>query len=763
MIDYPNYMKKIIILCFLSYVLISNINAQNKKNLDSLMRIYKTAKHDTTKILALKDIASEYRNSKPDTCIALVEKSLQISEKINFEKGKAWAWNIMGIVYVDKGKYPDALSYYQKALPIFEKVQDKKGIASTLNNIGSIYYKQGNYPSALEYYQKSMKIQEVMGNKRGIASNLSNIGNIYTNQGDYLSALEYYQKSLKIREAIGDKRGTTVTLNNIGVVYETQGNYLLSLEYHQKSLKIKETIGDKQGIAASLNNIGNIYNNQKNYPLALEYQQKSLKIQEEIDDKLGMTYSFSGIGVIYQKQKDYDKSIEYSQKSLQVAKQIKALLEIKEVSKILFETYKLKGDYVKALEYLELYKNTNDSLFNAEKSKVIANLESTAKLERKEKEIMLLNKNQEILEKDNGLQKSEKERERNERLAIEKQKEANEFIALAQQEKDKRKQDSLYHIAQQKQLEADKFWAESKAQKIQIQQAKQAKEAQKHILYVVLAGLVVALILAYLAYRSRQAEKYAKETMAEQKQEIQQMNEELTIQTEHLEEANNTKNKLFSILGHDLRSPIGSLESILNLMNIGLVTQEEFEVFVPRLHRNVKNMQSTLENLLQWSITQMEGINANPVSISVQEMAEEQVQLFGEVGKAKNIQIVAEIPESTIVWADVNHLRLVLRNLVNNALKFTRENGKIKIVAQSTLKTVTISVEDNGVGMSNQQLGKIFQKNQSFTTYGTGGEKGTGLGLQLCQEIVKENKGEIWATSEKDKGSIFSFRLPTQM
>ena len=244
--------------------------------------------------------------------------------------------------------------------------------------------------------------------------------------------------------------------------------------------------------------------------------------------------------------------------------------------------------------------------------------------------------------------------------------------------------------------------------------------------------------------------------------ELAVMNEELKTNTKILEEANQTKSKLFSILGHDLRSPIGSLEGLLNLVNIGLVSQEEFQAFMPQLHKNVKNMQSTLENLLQWSISQMEGIHATPERVSVQKIADEQVHLFAEVGRAKNIQVQAEVSEKFTVWADENHLRLVLRNLINNALKFTPEGESVKILAESVQNTVVISVQDNGVGMTAEQVGKLFKKNQNFTTYGTGGEKGTGLGLQLCQEIVTKNGGEIWAISEQGKGSTFSFSLPAQ-
>ncbi len=246
--------------------------------------------------------------------------------------------------------------------------------------------------------------------------------------------------------------------------------------------------------------------------------------------------------------------------------------------------------------------------------------------------------------------------------------------------------------------------------------------------------------------------------------ELALMNEELKTNTAYLAEVNTAKNKLFSILGHDLRAPIGSLEGMLELMNIGMVSYEEFQELMPQFHKNVKNLQSTLENLLQWSISQMEGMNAQPMEVSVKMIAEEQMLLFAEVSKEKYISLKAELLENIMIWADENHVRLLLRNLINNALKFTHEGGEIKILAtaQLHLQTVVISVQDNGVGIPPEQANKLFKKNLSFTTYGTGGEKGTGLGLQLCQEIVGKNGGKIWVVSEQGKGSTFSFSLPTQ-
>ncbi len=391
-------MSKSVFLLILCCFIAIYSHAQNKKILDSLTVVYQNTTSDTSKILILLQIAFEYKRSNPDTCIALAQKALNLSEKAKYEHGKGESYHHLGLGHDYKNAYPMALDYFQKSLAIKTRLKDKQGASKSLNNIGIIYDIQGNYPLALAYFQKSLKMREELGDKVLIAASLNNIGGIYDMLGNYPLALEYHQKSLKLKEELHDLRGIAISFNNIGSIYEIQRKYAIALTYYKKSLKIKEQQGDKQGISASLNNIGGIYDLQGNYDLALEYHQKSLQLKEELNDRLGLTHSFNSLAQVYQKQKDYNKSIAYAQKGLEIAQKIEALAEIQAISQTLYTTCKLKGDYAQALQYHELYKTANDSLFSVEKNTAIESLEAKTNIERKEKEIAILNKNQEILE-----------------------------------------------------------------------------------------------------------------------------------------------------------------------------------------------------------------------------------------------------------------------------------------------------------------------------------------------------------------------------
>ena len=229
-----------------------------------------------------------------------------------------------------------------------------------------------------------------------------------------------------------------------------------------------------------------------------------------------------------------------------------------------------------------------------------------------------------------------------------------------------------------------------------------------------------------------------------------------------LEDANNTKNKLFSIIAHDLRSPFNSILGLTNLLNDKYTSYSESEkkTIILKLKESSENAFNLLENLLAWSLTQRNGIKVNPETIDLSEIASLQLEVFDTLSHSKNIQVDNQIVQGTFVVADRNMITTVMRNLLNNALKFTHSGGRIVITAFEIHNQIEVSFTDNGVGISMDVLKELFSSNESFTTKGTANEKGTGLGLMVCKEFVEINGGKIQVDSVLGKGSRFSFTLP---
>jgi len=274
----------------------------------------------------------------------------------------------------------------REALALAEKIDSEKGIAKSCNNIGISFHRRGNYDKAIEFYLKALKIFEKMGDKNNIAGPKNNIGAIYEKQGNYDLALKFHFEALKAWEEMNDKNHLSVSLNNIGIIYEKQGRYDEALECHLKALKINEEIGNKQNIAASYKNIGNIYGDKQVDDKAMEYFQKAKELFEETGDKYGLISSCTSLGIMYTRLKNYDLAHEYLEKSVELAHEFKAKgLEINAI-KSFSRLYEEQENFEQALQYYKNFTDLRAEIFNEQKSKQIAEMQTKYETEKKEKE-----------------------------------------------------------------------------------------------------------------------------------------------------------------------------------------------------------------------------------------------------------------------------------------------------------------------------------------------------------------------------------------
>ena len=255
----------------------------------------------------------------------------------------------------------------------------------------------------------------------------------------------------------------------------------------------------------------------------------------------------------------------------------------------------------------------------------------------------------------------------------------------------------------------------------------------------------------------------------ERQQQFEEQTEQLLSQTEYLEqvkteleELNKSKDKFFSIISHDLRSPFNTIFGFAEILQQkkSSLTEQKRDQYISAIYTSAKKVYVLLENLLQWSRTQTNRIKFEPRSFNVGEIAEEIYQLQETNLQVKGIRFETRIDKDAKVFADYEMVHVVMRNLISNAIKFTPKGGKIIMKIKNGESQAEISVTDTGVGISNEDIRNLFIIDKTVTTAGTDGERGTGLGLILCKDFVGRNGGKIWATSEKGKGSTFTFTLP---
>lgn len=229
-----------------------------------------------------------------------------------------------------------------------------------------------------------------------------------------------------------------------------------------------------------------------------------------------------------------------------------------------------------------------------------------------------------------------------------------------------------------------------------------------------------------------------------------------------LKELNETKDKFFSIIAHDLRGPLGNLKVLLNILKDtdSDLNDEERVEFLQVLENSASNLFALLENLLQWSTSQKGSIVFQPDNINISNIINETISVLLIAAKNKNITVSNNVKENTFVIADFNMINTILRNIISNAIKFTKSGGKIEVNSQLKDQFLEISISDNGIGIPNDIIDKLFKIENKVTTSGTNKELGTGLGLILSSEFIEKHNGKIWVESELGKGSTFTFSIP---
>jgi serine phosphatase RsbU (regulator of sigma subunit)/tetratricopeptide (TPR) repeat protein len=347
---------------------------------------------------AMINIAIMYRSGTHNYDLALYydKTALKFMREIGNKKGEAIALGNIGLTYSEKGDYNLGLEFMKRGMEIQKAIGDKRGVSIANNNMANIFDKQGKDAEAMAAHLTSLKINEELGNKNGIGSSYNNIGTLLYSQQKLDESLGYYLKAVKIWEGTVNYIGLSQAYGNIGTIYREKKKFKEALTYMLKGFKICEQLGDKQGIAAAYNNIAAVYADENKPDIALTYQLKSHAIAKEIGDKEVLSQTYGAIANSYEAKKEYANAIHYNLEMLALSKK----MDFRKASKIAYgnlaSVYRKQKQYEKALEYTELYNTMKDSLLNKENFKQVAELNTRYETEKKEKEILLLTKDQQL-------------------------------------------------------------------------------------------------------------------------------------------------------------------------------------------------------------------------------------------------------------------------------------------------------------------------------------------------------------------------------
>jgi len=286
----------------------------------------------------------------------------------------------------------------------------------------------------------------------------------------------------------------------------------------------------------------------------------------------------------------------------------------------------------------------------------------------------------------------------------------------------------------------------------------QEKNLANYLISIAVFLMVLGIIIAFSLMRNRRMNLMLKH----KNHELEELNDRLTKYSEELNELNRTKNRLISIISHDLKNPFHSLIGFSDLLvrEAERFSEEGKLSFYKSINDTSKKAFELLQNLLDWTRLQTAEIPFNPTDLHVTETIRSALGLLNSHIRDKGIAMQADVSEDTIVYADSRMFETVLRNIVSNAVKYTPFGGKISISAQDQNEVIQFDVEDTGVGMDEEQVANLFNVDKKASRPGTNNELGTGFGLILCREFVKKNGGELTVESSPGKGSTFSFTVP---
>jgi signal transduction histidine kinase len=608
--------------------------------------------------------------------------------------------------------------YAQQALSIADQFNEPWALTIAYRAMSITQILLGDYTTALRYSTQLLQTTALTGDSVMMATAYNAVGDNYFDLGEYDEAYFYFTQSFRISKRVGDSVLMAIALHNVGRVFKVLGQYDRAKEHLNLSRKMSLEAGDKLGEPYSLDELGDLLTRKGEYDSALILLNQSLAILRVNKDQILEPRTTARIANVYYRKGDYGTAfLYYDSASLKYA-QTKNRLGTAEVEIGRAQIYEQQGKYTEARVALE-------------RSLAIAK-----ELNARTVEIRCFNNLSVLWEKQGDYKKS-----------------------LMYYKSFKLLEDSLFSQEMNEKLFRDQMRFETESKDSQIAQLSKLEAVQKsqikkqefiRNIFVVLAAL--AAILLVTINRSGQRRKRINKLLLEHQAEMEKRSEEL-------EKLNQVKDKFFSIISHDLRSPINALAGLLDLIDRGAMRPEDLAGNIQELKVRFNHTRALLNNLLDWTLLQMDKLSLHPAKIDIQKVAQENIQMLQSV-QQKNIEFKNNVAAGTIAYADSNTINLVIRNLVANAIKFTNEGGHISVSANEEEKYWTVRVADDGVGMKPEVVKILFDKTAPYSTRGTANEKGTGLGLILCKEFVEKNGGAISVTSEEGKGSTFSFTIP---
>ncbi len=694
----------------------------------------------TPSVSNLNQRAFRLTTISPNIALREAQTALRRAIEEKNPQEEARAYSTIGVVLRYQDRYDSALIYHHRARTIFEQIGDTTGFVDALLNIAGVYQSRGDYTGVMDNCFQALALSEKRGEKRGISRSYASIGIGYVLKNDFAQALNYQRKALKLRTEIDDKQAVAHSWRNMGMIFERMNLLDSALYYYTQSLAQFDRVGDIQGVALAMGSLGSRYERAGDSKKAREYHFKVIPLYEQLGDRRGLAVVHNSLASGFLRQKNYSEALRYGERALAIATSIGAVVEERDAAKHISDAYSAIGNEGLGFAFFRRYVALKDSLTNLQNTRRMEELQSRYDLARKDRELV-----------------------------------------------------EAEHQRQVESLSANNLRQ-----------------------WLIFASIVFVIVLGLVAngYRiKRRSEQvlrqqneeivYQQERLREQSEEIRRTNADLQTvnallgeQNTELTQLNIEKNEFLGIAAHDLKNPLSNI-----LLTVQLIDEyhlsapaEKLQEWTRSINRGAEYMLNIIGNLLD-----INKIEAGKVAMTLEPIDASLVELITEAytyrASEKGIHLHYQAPKTKLTfYADRNALQQVLENLISNALKFSPHGHNVYVGVKPTAgdsslvigdsssgnsphppqvtnapmtndsmtnNFLRIEIQDEGEGISPDDMKKLFGKFVRLSARPTGGEHSTGLGLSIVKKMVEAMNGRVWCESEVGKGATFIVELPS--
>ncbi|RJE71844.1 hypothetical protein BGP76_07080 [Reichenbachiella sp. MSK19-1] len=646
-------MKRYILVLLSFLMLLSSYSYSQSQGVEGIKKSLSTAKEDSSKVRLLNELVHELSYGDKYEALPRVYQSIALAKRISFDDGLYDAYDLLGVIYLDKGILDSAEIFMLKALRYYEKKDDQQSLFKIYQNLGHVHVQRGSFENAESYYSKEYAIAKRLGDHRLMGNAHNDKASLYINIGwnsievknDTVAQMNYFEKAVPhIHKAIG---------------------YFKQAEY-------------ERGVALAYGNLAILQEEMYELDASKQSMQAAMAYFERMNYTVYLVSAYNHFNKIYQKMGLYDSALFYLEKSLDLSRVLESKIDTRNVYGQFSSLYVQLGDFEKALFYHHQYDELNDQILSESKQATIDELEVAYATNRRDHD-----------------------------------------LALSE--------------------------LENKKQKI-----------------VIVSGaiLMIALMLMmFFFWKKGLKEKKLNIELAQKSAQLKKSNLLIAQQNAQLTESYNELNNLTAVVAHDLRTPLNNLKALNSLVKMsGSLNSEQHELHDKSL-QVIEGGESLINDIV--NLTRIE----NVAEVSFEElylnswMAEE-IEIHAAYAEQKNISFEMRASKDQIyLVTDKESLTRIMDNLLSNAIKFSNPSKRVLVMLQDTGDDVTISVTDQGPGMTDEDVANAFQRFKKLSARPTGGENSTGLGLSIVKTLVEKLGGTITIESQLGVGTTFHMRL----